>query len=196
VGSEMCIRDRPWVQIPPLPPPICHVFTRWGVTETYRDFAFANGNAERFTPTIARAVPAKSDLAPGQLLGYEPLATKESSPTSNRTPKRLARLVALSRSTQGRGFASLFHLSTPGSLSVNGCDCPGYVPKPMATCPELVNHSGAQWYGMELGEITDLRLAHNFLVGLVRPRSQFSKVLLLTPSRRAQVLWVRASLVR
>jgi len=37
---------------------------------------------------------------------------------SNSTSKRLARLVALSRSTQGSGFASLFQLSTPDSLSV------------------------------------------------------------------------------
>ena len=30
------------------------------------------GQIERHTPTIARAVPAKNDLALGQLLGYEP----------------------------------------------------------------------------------------------------------------------------
>jgi hypothetical protein len=34
------------------------------------------------------------------------------------TAKRLARLVALFRSTQERGFASLFHLSAFNSLSV------------------------------------------------------------------------------
>ena len=32
--------------------------------------------------------------------------------------------MALSRSTQGRGFASLFHLSTPGSLSVRDATMP------------------------------------------------------------------------
>jgi hypothetical protein len=37
---------------------------------------------------------------------------------SDLTSQQLARLVLLSRSTQGRGFASFFHLSTPGSLSV------------------------------------------------------------------------------
>jgi hypothetical protein len=32
--------------------------------------------------------------------------------------------VALSRSTQGRGFARLFHLNTPGSLSVRDATVP------------------------------------------------------------------------
>ena len=36
----------------------------------------------------------------------------------NSTSKQLARLVLLSRSTQGRGLTSLFHISTPGSLSI------------------------------------------------------------------------------
>ena len=31
-----------WVQIPPLPPPICHIFTRWRIGEVYGDFVFAD----------------------------------------------------------------------------------------------------------------------------------------------------------
>ena len=27
----------PWVQIPPLPPPVCHLFTRWRVAKVSRD---------------------------------------------------------------------------------------------------------------------------------------------------------------
>src|SRR5207253_1542658 len=45
-----------------------------------------------YTPTKAREVPAKLTL--GRLLGYE---RSGSSPTSNSTAKRLARLLALSR---------------------------------------------------------------------------------------------------
>jgi hypothetical protein len=47
---------------------------------------------------------------------------------SDRTAKRLAHLVPLSRSTRGRGFASLFHLSTPGSLSVMAATGPAMSP--------------------------------------------------------------------
>src|ERR1700679_3014565 len=32
----------PWVRIPPLPPPICHIFTRWRVGELYGDFVFTD----------------------------------------------------------------------------------------------------------------------------------------------------------
>jgi hypothetical protein len=32
------------VRIPPLPPPICHIFTRWRVAEAYRDFVFGNND--------------------------------------------------------------------------------------------------------------------------------------------------------
>jgi hypothetical protein len=35
-----------------------------------------------YAPTIASAVPAKNDLAPGQLLSYKRFRMKQSSPTS------------------------------------------------------------------------------------------------------------------
>jgi len=46
--------------------------------------------------------------------------TRESSAASHSTPKHLAQIVALSRLTQERGFASLLHLSTPGSSRTAG----------------------------------------------------------------------------
>src|SRR5688572_2335799 len=50
--------------------------------------------------------------------------TKESSSTSDATAKHLAHLVMLSRSTQERGLARLFQLSTPGSPSVIAATTP------------------------------------------------------------------------
>lgn len=47
-----------------------------------------------------------------------PSHARKSSSTSHSTPRCLAHLVALSRSTRRRGFARVFHRSTPGSLSV------------------------------------------------------------------------------
>jgi hypothetical protein len=65
-------------------------------------------------------------LALGQLLGYEPSEARPH-PTEHR--KRHARHGALSRSTQGRGLASLFHLSTPGSSSVIDATVPAMSPR-------------------------------------------------------------------
>jgi hypothetical protein len=48
---------------------------------------------------------------------------------SNSTPRPLARLLRPSRSTQERGFSSLFHLGTPGSLSVRDATAPAMSPK-------------------------------------------------------------------
>lgn len=50
---------------------------------------------------MQHGVPARNDSALERLLGYEP---SESSPTSKRTSKHLARLGVLSRSTQERGW--------------------------------------------------------------------------------------------
>ena len=69
-------------------------------------------------------MPAKNRLALEQLLGYEPFAKEGKLAYSNSTPQCLARLVALFRSTQERDFASLFQLSTPGSLSVRDATIP------------------------------------------------------------------------
>jgi hypothetical protein len=73
---------------------------------------------EHPTPTIARAVPTKSALTPGQLLAYEPFARegKLAYVTLNIPAPCPPRSVVLVN--QGRGFTSVFHLSTPGSLSV------------------------------------------------------------------------------
>jgi hypothetical protein len=84
-----------------------------------RDVQFlAYGHIELHTPTNAAAMPTKSDVALEQLLGHERVSHEPKLPTSHSTAKRLARLGALSRSTQERGLTSWFHLSTPGSLSV------------------------------------------------------------------------------
>src|ERR1700756_2380786 len=48
---------------------------------------------------------------------------------SNPTLQPLARLLRLSRSTRERGFSSLFHLSTPGSLSVRDATAPAMFPE-------------------------------------------------------------------
>ena len=45
-------------------------------------------------------------------------------PTSDETSQRLARLVALFRLRQERGFSSLSHLGTPNSLSVRDATAP------------------------------------------------------------------------
>lgn len=58
-----------------------------------------------FSPTNASQVEVK--------LGY-----------SNSTSQHHARLGVLSRSTQERGFASVFHLSMPSSLSVRDATIP------------------------------------------------------------------------
>jgi hypothetical protein len=44
------------VQKPPLPPPICHIFTRWRVGEVYGDFVFANDDF------VGEATPSASFL--------------------------------------------------------------------------------------------------------------------------------------
>ena len=54
---------------------------------------------EPCNPTIARKMPRRMNA--GQLLGTEPFQGNQSMPTSDPTPKRLARLVALSRLTRG-----------------------------------------------------------------------------------------------
>ena len=33
-----------WVRIPPLPPPICHIFRRWRIGEVYGDFVLTNND--------------------------------------------------------------------------------------------------------------------------------------------------------
>jgi len=57
-------------------------------------------------------------LALAQLLDCEPLSREGKLIYITLNILQLARLVLFSRATQGRGFASLLHLSTPGSLSV------------------------------------------------------------------------------
>lgn len=82
----------------------------------------------------------KNTLA--QLLGYEP---SESLPTSDSTPKRPARLVALSRSTKGV-VGDSFTLNARFAFG-NGCDCASYVGLDMKPSASPVNESSAVAHG-------------------------------------------------
>ena len=65
----------PWVRIPPLPPPFCHIFRRWRVAKAYRDFVFADGNLVgdefddfalliglHFPPAVVKTARLRSDF--------------------------------------------------------------------------------------------------------------------------------------
>jgi hypothetical protein len=66
---------------------------------------------------------SESNLALEQLLDYEPFTREGKLIYSNSTPKRLARLVTLSRLTR-EGHGEIFHSVPSGSNFGNGCNCP------------------------------------------------------------------------
>jgi hypothetical protein len=68
---------------------------------------------------------SETSWAPEQLLGYEHFSEEAKLAYSNSTPKRLARLVALSRLTRGvRGGSFTLHTRIAFG---DGCDCTSHV---------------------------------------------------------------------
>jgi len=108
------------------------------VTNQFNNLGQRVGHSELHTPTIARVMPREIRRW-DSFSATKPSRSEGKLAYSDRTAKRLAHLVPLScpaialsgggsRSTQGRGFASLFHLSTPGSLSVMAATGPAMSP--------------------------------------------------------------------
>jgi hypothetical protein len=112
--------------------------------------------AEPHTPTIARVMPM-------EIRRWDSFSATNASQSEGKlaysylTAKRLAHLVPRSRSTHGRGLASLFHLRTPGSLSV------------MAATVSAM--SGIEYPETRLQATAELRWSAGVFTGDCRPNS-------------------------
>src|SRR5260370_16478221 len=117
---EVLFRDRPAPSRHRMGSILLNVVLPNGMTATF----IGTAEFEPYTPTSTRSVPGKSDLALEQLLDCEPFSQRRKAHllklnTPAPCPPRGFVLV-----NQCHGLASLFHLSTPCSLSVRDATVP------------------------------------------------------------------------